>query len=591
MSSTAYRTPEPSRLDYDYDRLLHGAEPLDAPPPDRRHWEFPALGRFEMVLVFTVATLAYFLVGLHFVDTSHVVVFDALDRLTRAYMTWWDSPPKLAAIGFVYPPIQSIVFLPFALVKPLATSVVALPLVGALFAALTLVSLDAIFVRCDMPLLLRLITLVLFGIGPLWAWAATTGEAEAVAGFLFSATLAAFVAWYLTEETRFLIGCGLAIALGTLTRYNLGIVSVFIAFLIAGVLIRRRGGSDQVEGNVAAYGAPIVYAVAIWTMFNWLIQDKPLGWLSNSTNLAVNAGGAAHGGSAGFGSIVSHVAELVATTSPLAIAAFVLLIVMFVVGSNTMAAALAALIGLLVILMGAEPAINGSIATLTLRQAIPVTLAGVIGGAWVYRTAASLRIVAFAGIVVLLVVALPLTWSEMRNYPYQQQQQAWTRALFSGADQTGTSSRGGYTVGLQAETQMADYINSSIGERFHAVLTDNAQTYAVILLSGKAPTFFNRVDRGDSVWRSVLNSPYGRVRYLLVACQDAGDLIRQRYPTVCSGALSPRLTPVYTTVNQRYTLIKVGPATATSRGQASTAPIQNASPSAAQTTTIIRTTP
>jgi hypothetical protein len=585
MSSTAYRSPEPSRLDYDYDRLLHGSEPLDAPPPGRRRWEFPSLGRFEMVLVFTVATIAYFVVGLHFVDTSHVVVFDALDRLTRAYMTWWDSPPKLAAIGFVYPPLQSIVFLPFALIKPVATSLVALPLVGALFAALTLVSLDAIFVRCDMPLLLRLITLVLFAIGPLWAWAATTGEAEAVSGFLFAATLASFVAWYLTEETRFLIGCGLAIALGTLTRYNLGIVSVFIAFLIAGVLIRRRGGADQVEGNVAAFGAPIIYALAIWTMFNWLIQDDPFGWLSNSSNLAVNAGGAASHAGASFSSIVSHVAELVATTSPLAIVAFVLLIVMFVVGSNTMAAALAGLIGLLVILMAAEPAINGNIATLTLRQAVPVTLAGVIGGAWVYRTAASLRIVAFAGMAALLVLTIPLSWSEMKSYPYQQEQQAWTRALFSGADQTGTSSRGGYTVGVQAETQMADYINSHVGDHFHAVLTDNAQTYAVILLSGKAPTFFNRVDRGDSVWRSVLGFPYGRVQYLLVACQDSGDLIRQKYPTVCSGALSPRLTPVYTTVNRRYMLVKVAPATVTGRNQTSTGTTQNASPTSSQTTT------
>jgi hypothetical protein len=590
MSTTTFPT-EPSRHDYDYDyeRLLH---PSETEQRRRDQWEFPSLGRFEAMLVFGVFTIAYFLIGLHLVDTSHVVVFDAVDRLSRAYMTWWDSPPKLAAIGFVYPPLQSLVFLPFALLKPLATSLVALPLVGALFGALTMVSLDAILVRCELTLPFRLITLALFGVGPLWLWATTTGESEAVYGFLFAAMLASFVAWYLTEETRFLIGAGLAAAVVALTRYNLGVVAAFVALLIAGVLVRRRSAASQVEGTVAAFGAPIIYALAIWTLFNWLIQGKPFGWLSTSANLAVNAGGPVHAGGASFSAIISHAAQLTATVSPLAIAAFVLLLFLFVAGGNTMAAALAAVIGLTVVLLGLEAAIPGNIASMTLRTAIPVALAGVIGAAWIYRSAPSMRLLVFGGIVVLLGLAWPLTWHTMKTYPYQEQQQAFTRALFSGADQTGTSSIGGFTVGVEAERQMADYINRTIGDRFHAVLTDNAQTYAVILLSGKAPTFFNRVDRGDAVWRSVLNSPYGRVQYLLIACQDGGDLIRQRYPGACTGRNVPQLTPVFTTVGQRYTLVRVAGRSA-SGGSTSSGRVQNSSPTQNQssTTSSTSTTP
>lgn len=581
MSATAYHPPETSRYDYEYERLLH-SDSVGPEEPGRRPWELPSLGRFEALLVLTAFALAYFLIGLHLVDTSHLVVFDAMDRLSRAYMTWWDKPPKLAAIGFLYPPVQSLVFLPFALIKPLATSLVALPLVSALFGGLTMVSLDAIFVRCELPLPLRVITLVLFGINPLWLWVVTTGEPEAVYGYLFCAMLAGFVAWYLTEQTIFLIGCGLAAALVALTRYNLGIVSAFVALLIAAVLLRRRNAAVQIEGTVAAYGAPIIYALAIWTMFNWLIQGKPFGWLSTSANLAVNAAGSAHPGGASLSNIVSHAVELVAGASPLAIAAFVVLIFLFVSGGNSMAAALAAIIALTVVLLGLEAAVPGNIGSMTLRTVVPVMLAGAIGGAWVYRTAGPLRFVAFAVTAVLLVLALPLSWSEMKTYPYQDLQQAFTRALFSGSDQTGTSSRGGYTVGVEAERQMADYINQSIGDRYHAILTDNAQTYAVILLSGRAADFFNRVDRGDVVWHSVLNSPAGRVQYLLIACQDSGDLIRQRYPGACNGRDVPSLEPVFTTVGQRYTLIRVaghGAAGPTSPGT-----IQNASPTQSQTT-------
>jgi hypothetical protein len=227
---------------------------------------------------------------------------------------------------------------------------------------------------------------------------------------------------------------------------------------------------------------------------------------------------------------------------------------------------------------------------MSLRSAVPVTLAGVFGGAWVYRTAASLRLIAFGGMAALLVLAIPLTWKEMKTYPYQDQQQAFTRALFSGQDQTGTSSRGGFTVGLMAERQMADYINTTIGDHYHAILTDNAQTYAVIVLSGKAADFFNRVDRGDAVWRSVVDSPYGRVQYLLIACQDAGDLIRQHYPGACAGRNTPKLTPVFTTVDQRYTLIRVAGNTATGRNATTTGPVQNASPTQNQTSTSTTTT-
>jgi hypothetical protein len=155
---------------------------------------------------------------------------------------------------------------------------------------------------------------------------------------------------------------------------------------------------------------------------------------------------------------------------------------------------------------------------------------------------------------VLLIVGLFTAWRAMETYPFQSLEQAFARAVSTGADQEGTNSIGGFTVGIRSEAEMASYINRTISGR-HAILTDNSQTYGVILLSGRPRVFFDRVIKGDGVWQSVLRDPYGVVQYMLVAYNPrGGDLIRARYPGLIAG--NPKgFKVVYQT--SRYVLVKV----------------------------------
>ena len=102
----------------------------------------------------------------------------------------------------------------------------------------------------------------------------------------------------------------------------------------------------------------------------------------------------------------------------------------------------------------------------------------------------------------------------------------------------------------------------------NVVLTDNAQTYGVILLNGQPQVFFDRIDKGDAKWNSVLDDPWGKVRYLLVAYNPrSGDLIQRHYPQINAGTV-PGITPVYRT--DRYVLARVAdrkPGTSTTTQQ------------------------
>ena len=83
----------------------------------------------ETAVLMGVFIVGYTLVGHRVVVSQHVVIGDALSRLAHAYYAWHNDPPKLAAIGFAWPPVQTVAYLPLGIVKPIATSLTAMPVV------------------------------------------------------------------------------------------------------------------------------------------------------------------------------------------------------------------------------------------------------------------------------------------------------------------------------------------------------------------------------------------------------------------------------------------------------------------------------
>lgn len=526
--------------------------PLDVEPPA---WREPLPGRGEALLVFVVAFVAYFAIGYWFTVDLHVIVFDALDRLARALLVWYNDPPKLAAIGFLFPPLTTAMYLPLAVVKPLATSLVALPLASAFWAAVALVFLDRTLARCDVPLALRVPLLIGFGLNPLWVFYAGNGMSEALYLAVLAVVLYTFVSWYATTEPRYLIGAGFGLAFLVLTRYAFIVWAVLLAVLIGVALVRRHASRIEVEGSVVAFAAPVVYALALWVLFNALIVGDPVGWLTSSdSSHAVNAAGAAASGHLSFNQVSQRLLELNLGVFPLAFLAVPALVLTFLAQRNDMALWLASFIVLGIVIIGVHAFAAQDESFLTLRDSLPMYMASFVGAVWLYRSFEGLRPVVWAVTLALLVVNLVTSWHAMQSYPYQSLEQAFVRGVRTGQSQEGQPSRGGFRAGIAPEAQMAEYIKRNINAK-NAILTDNAQTFGVILLTGHPDWFFDRVDKGDARWRRVLARPAGKVRYMLLArSAGTGDLIARRYPQADSGA-NPLLRPVFRT--DRYVLVQV----------------------------------
>ena len=121
-----------------------GRRPADI---TRRPW--------ESVAIFVGFAVLYSVVGHWLVVEMHVVGFETLDRFGRGLMVFHNDAPTLAAIGFDYPPLAVLLVAPFTVVPSLTSSLAVVPVVSAIFAALTLVVVNTMMRRARVTLTLR----------------------------------------------------------------------------------------------------------------------------------------------------------------------------------------------------------------------------------------------------------------------------------------------------------------------------------------------------------------------------------------------------------------------------------------------------
>lgn len=512
--------------------------------------------RLETLGIFLGFGALYMLLGFRLIDL-HVINFDALDRLTRAFMVWYNDPPKLASIGFSLPPLGTLVLVPFAAVKGLVTSGLALPISSAIFGAGCLTFINRMFAMADMVRGARLLIVLLVGLNPMFAYYAMNGTGDAA--YLMFAAFGMFcvLGWGRNGSARYLIGAGLAFSVAVIARYEFIIWALVIAFLVSGALTAKGREKDEVEGSVIAYLAPVMYALGMWIFLNAVVLGDPFAWVSEASSSAPVNAVSSSPPDFSIADAISN-ALRIQLIFPVGLVA----IPMLLFGArDAVGYGLATLILVNIAWSVISAAIEGSVDVIELQDALPTFVAGCAGIAWCYLRAESMRALLWAVTVGLAIISLPLAWSQMQSFPHQNLEQAFTRAIFTGDDQEGTASRGGFQVGVAPEREMAQYIeDQDIAD--NQIFTDNARTFGVIDLTGRPDLFFDRVDKGDDEWQKVLAAPQDTVQYLLVQRTDA-DLILQEYPGADDGEVDG-FEPVVS--NERYSLIKVDPAAAASSG-------------------------
>jgi hypothetical protein len=538
-------------------------QPADTPSAKRERRAAPRrLGNFqESALLFVILYAIYAFIGYRLVVDQHVVVLDGLSRLAHAYFAWYNEPAKLASIGFEWPPVMTMVFLPLALIKPLATSFAALPLTSALFGAGLVVMVNRILSTFGMRLVLRLPLVLLFAANPMLVYYAANGMAEVV--YLFFLVLALFflIRWYRSGHTHTLALCGGAIALGALARYELIAFAIVMGVGILWIIATRARSRQEVSGSFLLYIAPIAYGIGGWCFFNWLIIGNPLFWVEKQAekNVVVGRGVAGHEHLAALpiGDVLHKVWTVNLELFPLTLIIVPALLIAFAFRRDAMCLILAALASLNALMTTAFILNSHDESLLQLRynmRAMPVALIAAGWLFWLFRDRIA-RMAIWAVTAAILALSLPLTWHTMQTYPYEFEEQAFTRALFSGEDQEGTFSIGNYHVGVAPIREMSDYVTSLHPSRDAILTDDESQTFSVMLASGHPDWFRDRIDHGDKSWQRYLRDPYGKVDYIMVSRIGIDiDHVRYCYPQIADGGLPGTKVLLR---NERFVLLKV----------------------------------
>lgn len=513
--------------------------------------ERTATPRRESLAIFALFLVAYTVVGYRIVIEGHVVSFEALDRLSRTTMVWYDDPARLSSIGFSLPPVPSLVMLPFAGFRDLTSSGLAIPLSSAVGAAGTLVYLNRLLTTIELGRAPRFALVVLIAVNPMFAFYAINGSGDAAGLLGASVGLFCVVAWWRVGSPRYLLGAGVALALSALSNYQFIAWALAIALLITITLRARETSRAEVSGSIIAFLAPVGYGLALWVLLSWIIVGDPLEWASLDSSAATPnvVSPSTVDFALGKALIDSLRVQLV---FPLALIALPLLLLRGSSRENRPALGLALLIlsTILYPLIGAAIADDGG--AIELRSGLPAIVAGTAGMAWIYLRTIRSRAIIGGVLLAAAAISVPIAWEQMRSYPHQNLEQAFTRAISSGDDQEGMASLGGHRVGIGAEQSMASYIRAqSYGN--NQILTDEARTFGVIALSGEPELFLDRTDNSEDAWLAAVVAPRESVALMLIERSDE-DLIRSTYPGADSGEV-PFLRTVV--ANDRYALIEV----------------------------------
>lgn len=518
---------------------------------ERRWW--------ESALVFVFFTVAYSLFGHWLVVDMHVVGFETLDRLNRALMVWHNDPAKLSAIGFDYPPLATLLIAPLAIWRDFVTSMAVVPVASAVFAAITMVGLNTMMRRALVAGPLRYALLLALGANPLVLLYASTGTRHFVWIAFVVTGLGALFAWYITADVRFVMLAGIAYAVAALAGYSSLTFFVLSAILVGAVLARLGADGTEVEGTVVGFAAPTVYVIALWTVFNLILLLSPFAWITRSSDSASS------GGLDTFSAVelLEATGRLVLYGAPIAIVVLPALIFAGLARSNPFALWLGVLLGASILMPAVSVALRLTDSPMLMRNALPVLLLSVIGAIWLARSAEEGSTLVAALVIVGLLLSIPWTLNAMKTYRYQNLEAPFAAALTTGESQEGAETLNGERVGIVSEQAMAEYIRNNVSRK-NSILTDNAQTYAVMLLTGRPELFFDRVDESDGPWKEAARDPAGAagdgdsgVLYMLMSTSDNGDLLTKLYPDAAAGN-DAQLQVVYRT--PRYVLVGV-PAT------------------------------
>ncbi len=258
----------------------------------------------ENGLAFTIALAAY-LTTMALLDfVFDIFPLDAVSRMANGFYVLYSRDPHLAAIGFVWNPLQSFAVIPVLLFKDLwpalASHDVAGGLVSAFASAGAVYQLHAALREWGVRRVPRLLLTVGFGLNPMIIYYAGNGMSDALYIFCLVATTRYLMRWIRKEDLRSLVYAATALGVAYLDR-NEAVGSAILAGTVVLVVSFSRGAGAPRRRVMAALTdsalllLPVVTTFTGWAVASYVITGQPFPqFTSQYGNSAQSAASGSH---------------------------------------------------------------------------------------------------------------------------------------------------------------------------------------------------------------------------------------------------------------------------------------------------------
>ncbi len=231
--------------------------------------------------------LAYIFLGYYLIIIRQAYTTDSLARLTSAWLVFRGAEMKLTTIGFVWPPIPTLVLLPLAAFQSLVYSFMAPVIVSALCTVLSMIVIGQLASACGLNKTWQVLVVLLFAINPLIVVFAVNGMSEALLVVFSLAALFWLVRFHQTNHNTYMMFSGLFFGLLPLIRYESIILSFAGCALV--LAVSWEYGAEMplnkfrqfMEGRLLAFSSLVIYPIFLWMLANGLIMGNPIYFLTD----------------------------------------------------------------------------------------------------------------------------------------------------------------------------------------------------------------------------------------------------------------------------------------------------------------------
>ena len=246
---------------------------------------------------FSVIAAAFF--GLYLAVAAVLVLHynsipaDAMSRVANGSYVYRGADPHLAAVGFVWNPLPSILAIPLLLASDawpaLLSQAFAGNILSAAVMALCVAVLNGLLRDLGLRRPARLALTSLFGLTPMIVYYGANGMSEAYLLLAQVVAARALLSWTRsgTKAWRQLVVAGTALGIGYFTRYEALVTAVAATAFVTLVAFGSAPGSRGARLRAALadswlIGLPAAGAFAAWAGLSWVTVGKPFEQFSSS---------------------------------------------------------------------------------------------------------------------------------------------------------------------------------------------------------------------------------------------------------------------------------------------------------------------